>query len=171
MIQATDGNLYGTTQYGGANGGLGTIFKITPGGTLTTLYSFGSTLADGAFPLAGLIQATDGNFYGTTSSGGTHGEGMIFKITPGGTLTTLYSFTGVADGYNQTAGLIMYTDGNFYGTTSSAAGTAQGTIFKMTPSGTLTTLLCFRQPTVQIPTDRADSGAADGNLYRDDHQR
>jgi uncharacterized protein (TIGR03437 family) len=89
---------------------------------------------------------------------------MIFKITPGGTLTTLYSFTGVADGYNPTAGLILATDGNFYGTTSSAAGTAQGTIFKMTPSGTLTTLHSFSGTDGSYPAAVLTQGT-DGNLY------
>ena len=163
LIQAMDGNFYGTTQYGGAYGE-GTIFKITPGGTLTTLYSFGSALADGAFPLSGLIQATDGNLCGTTSGGGAHGEGMIFEITPGGMLATLYSFTGVNDGYGPLAGLIQATDGNFYGTTSSASGMATGTIFKITPSGTLTTLHSFSGTDGSSPAAGLTQGI-DGNLY------
>ena len=90
-MQGSDGNFYGTTFDGGANcnAGCGTVFKITPSGTLTTLHSFDS--ADG-LPCAGLIQATDGNFYGTTAAGGANDNGTVFKITPGGTLTTLYSF-------------------------------------------------------------------------------
>ena len=96
----------------------GTVFKITPSGTLTTLHSFDGT--DGANPYAGLVQATDGNFYGTTSSGGANGDGTVFKITPSGTLTTLYSFcsqSGCTDGANPDAGLVQATNGNFYGTT------------------------------------------------------
>src|SRR5208282_3020484 len=96
LIQATGGNFYGTTHGGGANGGYGTVFQITPGGTLTTLHSF--DLTDGAFLYGGLVQATDGDFYGTTLQGGAgscaFGCGTVFKITSRGTLTTLHSFDG-----------------------------------------------------------------------------
>ena len=152
LIQATNGDFYGTTAGGGANAE-GTVFKITPSGTLTTLYSFCSqtNCTDGADPSAGPVQATDGDFYGTTIGGGANGAGgTIFKITPLGTLTTLYSFcsqSGCADGAVP-IGLIQATDGDFYGTTeegganSGPSGT-DGTIFKITPSGTLTTLYSF----------------------------
>src|SRR6266568_2131873 len=92
LVQATDGNFYGTTVNGGALGH-GTVFIITPSGTLTTLYSFcslgGSNCTDGSFPFEGLVQATDGNLYGTTDLGGPSQYGTVFKITPSGTLTTL----------------------------------------------------------------------------------
>lgn len=90
-----------------------------PAQTLTTLHSFDST--DGSYPSSQLIQATDGNFYGTTSYGGTYNYGTVFKITPEGTLTMLYSFcaeTNCTDGADAMAGLIQATDGNFYGTTT-----------------------------------------------------
>ncbi|MGH9365817.1 MAG: choice-of-anchor tandem repeat GloVer-containing protein, partial [Thermoanaerobaculia bacterium] len=98
LLQASDGNLYGTTVYGGASGncayGCGTIFKIDTNGTFTTLYSFTGG-SDGANPYAGLIQATDGNLYGTTTFGGASNDGTIFKIdTSGSTFTTLHSFAG-----------------------------------------------------------------------------
>jgi len=117
LIRATDGDFYGTTSSGGA-GGSGTVFKITPEGTLTTLYSFCSqtNCIDGKNPELGLIQATDGNFYGTTFSGGANGAGTVFKITLGGTLTTLHSFNST-DGANPLAGLVQATDGDLYGTT------------------------------------------------------
>jgi uncharacterized repeat protein (TIGR03803 family) len=127
LVQASDGNLYGTTTSGGAHcikyGGCGTVFKITPGGKLTTLYSFCSRTkcSDGQVPIAGLVQATDGNFYGTTYSGGANNRGTVFEITPAGKLTTLYSFCsqpGCTDGGFPSAGLVQATDGNFYGTTS-----------------------------------------------------
>lgn len=115
------------------------MFKITPSGTLTTLYSFDDT--DGAGPSAALIQATDANYYGTTS-GGNDGLGTVFKITPGGILTTLHSFANT-DGANPLAALIQATDGNFYGTTSSGGANNGGTVFDMTPTGKLTTLHNF----------------------------
>jgi uncharacterized repeat protein (TIGR03803 family) len=162
LIRGNDGNLYGTTFSGGAGAsilygytGSGTVFKLTPSGTLTTLYSFCSQsgCTDGAFPEAPLIQGSDGNFYGTTSLGGTgynpySGEaaGTVFKITPSGTLTTLYSFcsqSGCADGASPYAALIQASDGNFYGTTDGLGPNLAGTIFKLTPAGTVSTLYSF----------------------------
>lgn len=149
LIQGTDGSFYGTTANGGANNnctsGCGTVFKITPPGTLTTLYNFDST--DGSGPYSGLIQGTDGNFYGTTSSGGTNnnctgGCGTVFKITAAGALTTLHSFDGT-DGSSPNAALIQGTDGNFYGTTYSGGTNGCGTVFKITANGALTTLHNF----------------------------
>ena len=104
LIQAADGNFYGNTFYGGSGygfcteggNGCGTVFKVTPSGTLITLYNFcpqGHCL-NGANPSAALVQATDGNFYGTTSTGGDYSGGTVFKITPAGVLTTMYSFDG-----------------------------------------------------------------------------
>ena len=109
LVQGADGNLYGTAAGGGTNN-YGTIFKITPSGKLTTPCSFcpQSACTDGEYPSAGLVQAAKGAFYGTTGSGGANGYGTVFKITPGGTLTTLYSFcaqSGYADGENPVAGL------------------------------------------------------------------
>ena len=95
LIQATDGNLYGTTSFGGANcATCGTVFKITPSGTLTTLLSFDG--ADGEDPTDGLVQGPNGDFYGTTYIGGAYGDGTVFKITPEGTLTTLITATAIA---------------------------------------------------------------------------
>jgi uncharacterized protein (TIGR03437 family) len=142
LIQATDGNFYGTTALGGSDG-WGTIFKITPGGMLTTLYSF-TFGADGAEPIAPLIQATDGNFYGTTRYGGaafvygTASGGTIFKITPAGTLTTVYGFTGGPDGGIPVTGLVQGTNGSLYGTTSAGGNSNYGTIFSLSlPAATL----------------------------------
>lgn len=142
LVQGADGNFYGTTS-GSFTTGSGTVFQITPSGILTTLYNFtGGT--DGADPLAVLVQGPNGNFYGTTTYGGTQAMGTVFQITPGGVLTTLYSFTGGTDGGNPLAGLVQGSDGNFYGTTL-AGGTGGafcsfplscGTVFQITPSGT-----------------------------------
>jgi len=175
LVQASDGNFYGTTTVGGANHSLpsdnggGTAFKITPGGALTTLYSFcshGYPCVDGYQPTAGLVHASDGNFYGTTSGDNTN-YGTVFKLTPGGTLTTLYSFCSkglpCVDGAEPYAGLIQASDGNFYGTTSALPGT----VFSITPEGTLTTLYSFcSEP--NCPDGDAPSGviqASDGNFY------
>jgi uncharacterized repeat protein (TIGR03803 family) len=162
LVQCLDGNFYGTTLSGGAgNGYYGTVFKITPGGTLTLLYNFCSLsgCTDGESPYAGLVQASDGNFYGTTNLGGNSnlcnpypGCGTVFRITPSGELTTLHSFcaqTGCTDGAFPSGGLIQATDGNLYGTTGGGGAfsgpncTGCGTIFKITKSGTLTTLYSF----------------------------
>ena len=147
LVQGTDGNFYGTTPSGGANGA-GTVFEVTPGGTLTTLYSFCSlsSCADGIGPYAGLVQGTDGNFYGTTSSGGANRVGTIFQVTPTGALTTLYSFCSqknCADGNNPAGELVQGADGNFYGTTAAGGAHVKGTVFRVTPGGTLTTLYSF----------------------------
>ena len=167
-VQGTDGNFYGTTYLGGSKE-LGTVFKITPSGTLTTLHSFDG--ADGSQPLAGLVQGSDGNFYGTTNMGGSQGDGEIFKITPSGTLTTLHSFcsrTACKDGRNPFAGLVQGTDGNFYGTTLEGGAKGFGTVFKITPSGTLTTLHSFCTqsgcPDGQFPQTGLVQ-ATNGNLY------
>jgi uncharacterized repeat protein (TIGR03803 family) len=148
LVQASDGYLYGTTSSGGAFG-YGTVFKISTGGALTLLYSFCSqetkACLDGSAPNGPLVEASDGDLYGTTLHGGAHGGGTIFRITPG-TLTTLYSFcsqTGCTDGKWPCAGLIQATDGNLYGTTNSGEDYTYGTIFKITPDGTLTTLVTF----------------------------
>jgi len=166
LIQATDGDLYGTTLFGGSNAcSCGTVFKITPSGALTTLHSFDST--DGAGPEAGLVQATDGNFYGTTSGGGVHASGTVFKTTPGGKLTTLYSFcsqTNCTDGANPIAGLIQATDGNFYGTATQGGANGGGTVFKITPSGKLTTLHTF-DGTDGFNPEATLVLATDGNFY------
>ncbi|MGO9095481.1 MAG: choice-of-anchor tandem repeat GloVer-containing protein [Bryobacteraceae bacterium] len=164
LVQATDGNLYGTTS--GVNID-GTIFKITPGGMLTTLYSFcrqGSIpyCPDGDGP-GPLVQATDGNFYGTTLFGGAPNAGTIFSVTPKGTLTTLYSFTGGSDGLGPGA-LLQAADGSFYGTTSGGAGLyPYGTIFKFPPGGPATTLQSFDIADGDEPGALVQ--AADGSFY------
>src|ERR1022692_4324052 len=156
LIQSTDGNLYGTTLKGGActgPGGCGTVFKMTPGGKLTTLYSFCTQAGciDGVSPYAGLVEGTDGNFYGTTTNGGANcfsggGCGTVFKITPTGKLTTLYNFcslSGCRDGADPVVGLVQATNGDFYGTTQDGGANAIGTVFRITPSGSLTRLYSF----------------------------
>ena len=174
LIQATDGNFYGTTFSGGTSnycgGGCGTVFKITPGGSLTTLHSFSGT--DGYNVQAGLVEGSDGNFYGTTVNGGAQNVGEVYKITPSGSLTVLYSFcsqTGCTDGAYPKAGLMQATDGNFYGTTSAGgANNSQGTVFAITPGGSLTTLYSFCAQTGCADGTTPVAGvvqASDGNFY------
>src|SRR5579871_1652313 len=113
LIQASDGNFYGTAEYGGDFNGFGTVFKITPQGVFTSLLTFDNT--HGAFPIGGVIQGRDGNFYGTTSGGGSGlgTAGTVFKITPAGTLTTLYNFNFAGiNGAWPWAGLVQGSDGN-----------------------------------------------------------
>ena len=133
LIQGTDGALYGTTPP--------TVFKLTPGGALVSL-----TLTDGYFSTAGLVQATDRNFFGATEEGGADNGGTIFKITPGGKLTTLYSFcaqNNCTDGEQPDAELVQGRDGSLYGTTQLGGLNGYGTIFKITLDGNLTTLYSF----------------------------
>lgn len=133
LVEGTDGNLYGMTLGGGTGGGNnGTVFKVTPGGTFTTLHNFNNT--DGYQPRAGLVQGSDGNFYGMTFQGGTHGQGTVFAMTPSGSLSTLYNFcpqSGCADGANPVGGLVQASDGNFYGTTQQGGTNSLGTVFKL----------------------------------------
>jgi uncharacterized repeat protein (TIGR03803 family) len=176
LIQAADGSFYGTTVNGGTNNncsyGCGTVFKITAAGALNTLYDFCSqtNCADGSFPYAGLVQATDGNFYGTTADGGANGKGTVFKITAAGTLTTIYSFcsqTNCADGSLPYAGLVQATDGNFYGTTVDGGANGWGTVFKITAADELTTLYSFCSQD-NCADGQGPNGliqATDGNFY------
>jgi uncharacterized repeat protein (TIGR03803 family) len=166
LVQGSDGNFYGTTFSGGTNG-VGTVFKITPQGTLTTLWDFGGNPANGTYPSAGLVQGSDGSFYGTTVAGGTNGWGTVFKITSQGTLTTPCQFgANPTDPTGPRVGLVQGSDGNFYGTTFQGGTNGAGTVFKITPQGTLTTLWGFGGD----PTDGqyADAGlvqGSDGNFY------
>ena len=173
LIQGVDGNLYGTTFGGGSIKGFGTVFKITPLGTLTTLHSFctQSGCPDGQFPQTGLVQASNGDLYGTTIAGGAYGDGTIFQITPTGKLKMLYnvcSQSGCPEGNYLIAGLIQATDGNLYGIMDVGGAKGSGTIFKMTLSGTLTTLYNFCSqsgcPDGQYPAGGLVQ-ATDGNLY------
>jgi uncharacterized repeat protein (TIGR03803 family) len=183
VMQGTDGNFYGTTQFGGAyHLQQGTVFKLTPSGTLTTLHSFcsqGDCVGDGGQPYAGLVQATDGNFYGTTLIGGGSAPpgagGTIFKVTPDGTFTTFYTFCPqiyqCPNGADPSGTLVQGTDGNLYGTTQGGGtnpdcyqGVTCGTVFKITLDGTLTTLHSFNGADGSVPFDGLVQ-ATDGNFY------
>lgn len=164
LAQGNDGNFYGTTYYGGTGGQLGTVFRITPDGTLTTLHSFSGS----ATPAAALVQGRDGNFYSTTSYGGIYDKGSVFRITPDGTLTTLHSFNG-SDGEAPYAALVQGDDGNFYGTTTNGGnldcqGNGCGTVFSITPDGAFSTLHSFNGSDGFAPRGALVQGN-DGNFY------
>lgn len=157
LIRDREGNLYGTTTYGGANNG-GTVFKLDAAGHETVLYSFCSATncTDGQLPYAGLIRDEEGNLYGTTYGGGAIGAanfqgGTVFKLDTAGHETVLYSFCSAAnctDGKQPYAGLVMDRRGNLYGTTSGGGAhgflnTVGGTVFKLARSGRETVLYSF----------------------------
>ena len=175
MVRATNGNFYGTTLNGGGHGDSGAAFEITPTGTFTKIYGFCalSNCLDGSYP-HGLIQGNDGNFYGTTEFGGAQNGGTVFKLSPGGTLTTLYSFWSpkagaqCPEGSGPSAPLVQANDGNFYGTTTGGgANMAGGTVFKITASGTLSTLhsFCSQTNCADGSAPYALIQATDGKLY------
>jgi len=162
-----DGNFYGATySSSSSNSYMGTLFKVTPSGTLTTFYTFCLVYGcpDGLQPYSSPILGRDGNFYGTTCGGGAHGGGTVYKITPQGKLTTLYSLGGFAgDPTCPTAPLIQGTDGNFYGTTGQSGAYNYGAVFKVSPSGTFTVLHNFDNTDGYNPIELMQ--ATDGNLY------
>ena len=166
LFRDTDGNLYGTTNLGGAYCllGCGTIFKVDSNGDETVLYSFTGG-SDGSQPVGGVIRDSEGNLYGTTSEGGL-GEGTVFKLDPSGTLTTLHSFGQFSpDGSQPTAALVRDRTGNLYGTTQFGGDYGYGTVFKLSPDGRFSLLHSFSfgtdggAPWAGVTLDDA------GNLY------
>jgi uncharacterized repeat protein (TIGR03803 family) len=150
LVQDSDGNFYGTT-YQGGKFNYGTVFKITPAGTYTLLYSFGSVTGDGLLPIAALTVGTDGNLYGAASRGGKAGYGALYEITTAGKEKLLYSFCVVActDGYVPTTPLVLHTDGIFYGNT--AGSSLGGSVFYSLKTGL--------KPFVKVVTWSAKVGA------------
>lgn len=150
LLLAKDGNLYGMTA-GGGDYGSGAAFVVSRSGTsFTLLHSFGGPANDGAQPWHGrLVQAADGKFYGTTSKGGTHDLGVVFRMAPTGAVTVLHHFAGApADGATPRGGLTLGSDGNLYGTTlcggaNEKPGTCAGTVYRITTAGTFTLLHSF----------------------------
>jgi len=138
LCQDTNGDLYGTTMEGGADG-LGTIFKITSGGVFSTVLEFDGF--NGSYPDAGLIKGS-GGFFGTTRTGGASDLGTAFMVTSGGVLTALHEFSGT-DGSNPSSSLVEVSPGELYGTTSQGGANNLGTIFKVTAMGVQTTLVEF----------------------------
>lgn len=156
LVQGFNGSFYGTTFMGGYGGpcdigaGCGTVFKVTPGGQLTTIHTFcnhSNTCPDGSNPQAPVVVGSDGNIYGG-ANGGTTPAGTLFKITPSGKFYKLYQLNAATDGDDPT-GIVAGTDGNLYGTAAFfgngafCTGTLCGTIFKFTPQGQFITLHGF----------------------------
>jgi len=130
LVQASDGNFYGVANTGGT-AGAGVVFKVTPGGTYTVIHNLNGT-TDGAYPDSSLVQATDGNLYGVTSSQSAYDIGTLYRVTTGGTFTTLYSFTSGftfnADGGYPQSALIQHTNGLLYGSTFTGGDSSCGTV-------------------------------------------
>lgn len=156
LVEGTDGNFYGTTPLGGASAnaasqceqGCGTVFQITPAGVETVLHAFAGGSSDGANPYMGLIEASDGNFYGTTSSGGNPdckaGCGTAFSITSAGSEAVLHFFgASSTDGTDPSSALVLAADGSFYGTTAFGGIYNHGAVYTMTPAGVETVLFSF----------------------------
>jgi uncharacterized repeat protein (TIGR03803 family) len=165
-VEGTDGNFYGVTYGNGSGIPGGTVYKITPSGTLTTVHTF-SLDGNGTNPQGPLFVGSDGNFYGTTTATGTGGYGSVFKMTAKGKITVLHSFTSaVTDGGTPQSGVIQAADGSFYGATFRGGTSNEGTLFKVTAAKKFTLLHGFdlasdygiypAQPVVQ---------ATDGNIY------
>lgn len=174
LVQAPDGYLYGTTLRGGTSD-KGTVFRISTSGDFSIIHQFNGQ--NGENPEGTLVVGADGNLYGTTLQGGDSGRGSVFRLTPGGTLTTLYSFPSLgafnlqgqainATGANPRAGLLLAADGNFYGTAYQGGTAGFGTVFRITPTGSLTVLHAFTGPTFggASPLSEVTQDAA-GNLY------
>ena len=170
LIQASDGNFYGTTSSGGNYCCNGTTFKMDASGNVATLHSFGSSSNDGSEPSAGLIQATDGNFYGTTGSGGAYHAGTIFKMDASGNVTIVHSFGSGSDGIRPEAGLIQASDGDLYGATSGGGAYGWGTIFKMDAAGNVTVLHSFGSGSDGSMPLAGLIQASDGDFYGTTYQ-
>ena len=171
LIEGSDGNFYGLTYIGGIHQGYvgnvyqgGTVFKITPTGVETVLWSFGNG-NDGSMPYGKLSLGPDGNFYSMTYVGGVNGKGTVFKITPAGAETVLWSFGASGDGAHPTGSTTLGTDGNFYGMTIDGGANDAGSAFKITPSGTETVLHSFGGPGDGNQPQGSLILGADGNFY------
>jgi uncharacterized repeat protein (TIGR03803 family) len=161
LTLGTDGNFYGTT-LGGGSAGLGVLFKITPGGAITVLHDFLGE-ADGGFPRAAPIEASDGNFYGTTESGSGYMGATVYKYAPSSnTFTTIYSFSETTD-YGIVAPLIQATNGHLYGTGYYGSNNC-GAIFELTTSGVLVMQYDFTCTGGTGPSGSLLQ-ASDGNFY------
>jgi uncharacterized repeat protein (TIGR03803 family) len=166
LIVGSDGYLYGTTVYGGMYNG-GTVFKMTTAGVETILYHFGGQTNDGLYPVAALVQGSDGTLYGTTDYGGVSGDGTVFKVTLQGQETILHSFSNSPDGRLAAYSVVIGPDENIYGTTPLGGTASGGILFRITPQGAYTILHQFGDGTVANDgtSPNALTVGVDGNLY------
>ncbi len=167
LVQGSDGNLYGVTPAGGANGN-GTVFRVTLAGTEAVIYSFGSLSAsEGGMPAGPLVQGTDGNFYGVTSKGGANGTGTLYKITPSGTETVVYSFAAPINAIAPAprGALIQASDGNFYGVTQHGGSLTLGSVYKVSPGGAFSEVHAFTAGATDAAEPLVVLQGTDGNLY------
>jgi uncharacterized repeat protein (TIGR03803 family) len=174
VIQASDGNLYGTTYLGGNQGG-GVVYKVALDGTYTVLRNLGQDKQDAVLPYSGLVQAADGFLYGTTLRGGTNDKGTVFRISTSGEFSIIHSFSG-QNGENPEGTLVVGADGALYGTTLQGGEGGRGTVFKITTGGALTSLYSFPSLSAFNLQGQATNAtganpraglllAADGNFY------
>lgn len=164
FVQGANGNLYFTSEGGGANG-LGTVSMLAPDGTVTVLHSFAGADAEGMWPYAGVTLATDGNFYGTTYRGGSRDLGTVYRISPTGDFANVFSFTNESQGgFVPYAALVQHPNGDLYGTTLRGGTDDAGTIFRITLAGNLTVLRSFNGGDGRNPEGKLVVGA-DGALY------
>ena len=168
LVIDKNGNLYGTTSGCGTNN-TGSVFKVSPSGTETILHNFGVAFigGDGSYPRGGLALDAQGNLYGTTTQGGVLPDvgGTVFKLTPSGVETVLYSFTGGADGGEPLAGPILDASGNLYGTTHIGGTNSEGTVFEVSASGNETVLHSFGSTGDGLFPDGGLVFDKKGNLY------
>ena len=163
LLQAQDGGLYGTTQWGGANN-VGVLFRMNHHGQLTVLHSFVQDGSDGYVPAAGLMQDDNGDIWGTTTFGGALFSGTVFRLSKHGVYSVVHSFDGGAGANQSYAPLVQGRDGRLYGTTAFGGEFAQGCVFRLTGTGNYTVIhpLSGAEGTfAQVGLVRAD----DGNFY------
>jgi len=173
LMQASDGNYYGTS-FGGGDGSsvAGTVYQVTPGGAVSVIHSF-DTLSDGYYPVSHLVQGSDGLLYGSTTEGGSPagGGGTLFRLgLDGSGFTTLHALDPATEGGDPNAGLVQARNGNFYGSAASGGPSGGGTVFELTPAGALSVLHAF---SVKGDAENQANGASpsglilgrDGNLY------
>jgi uncharacterized repeat protein (TIGR03803 family) len=153
LRQAADGALYGVAEACGPMNG-GTLVRIAPGGSVSLVHAFGLDASDGATPRGELLPMPDGSLYGTTSAGGAHGLGTLFRFTPNGRFEVLHEFRG-ADGADAEGGLVQAPDGSLWGTAAAGGRHGSGVVFRLDPGGALTVIHSF---------DGADGGVPLGQL-------
>lgn len=160
LVQAQDGDLYGTTSSGGPND-FGTVFRLKPNGPVTVVRALAET--DGTSPVAGLLEGNDSTLYGTSVSGGPNGAGTVYRVDAASTVTMVHAFRW-SDGARPNAALIQARDGFFYGTTFNGGRAGAGTIVRMGPSGDVTLLYEFTGVAAGTPAANLIQGS-DGYFY------